>query len=507
MYSSKQIKLVVPILLALISLIFSSCSNNVEEMVTFLDAKEAIYEDISIQMGEAYWNLYSDEAVADLDTPKDRYAELYTNDTLNSIINDWFPKRSKLKDKVLARRLEVWHNILTAAKINYAEENLDIQNELEFWFAEENDAEGRPSDDELREKLLLLMNNRNEQAHAMGYSNYGELILEVTELGADWLENFVQIIEERTREPYKLLIAELKEIDKNMEVDNSVVRSLMMQYYINQATPQLTRDSITIAMKSIVDGIGIDYDNLPFRVVENEMPPGVGGQGIAVQIPNDFRIALMPGLDLGTWTHELGHGLHGMHIYIESPILKGYEWSFGSGNGGYSEGMAETAAQFSRNISFIEQYSDMTLEQITESFEQVNKHRAAYLRYWLPILMFEVEFYKDLDQDPDELKRELIKKYRLLDNLPERVGPFLNIIYVSYPLYTQNYVIAEVLSWQIHQTLADKFGEDYALNPEIGQFLIDNFYKNGELLHWQERIKNATGKDFDLDGYLSHFGM
>jgi len=488
-------------------LILSSCGKNVKEMVAFLDEKEAIYEEISIQMGEAYWNLYSDEAVANLDTPKDRYVELYTNDTLNNIVDEWYPKRSKLKDKILARRIEVWHNILTAAKINYSEVNLDIQNELEFWFTEEEDVEDRPSEEELREMILQLMKNRNDQAQAMGYSNYGELILEVTGSGAGWLEKFAQIIEERTREPYKLLIDELKEIDESLEVDNSVARSLMMQYYINQAAPQLSRDSISIAMKSIVDGIGIEYDKLPFRVVENEMPPGVGGQGIAVQIPNDFRIALMPDLDIGTWTHELGHGLHAMHTNIKSPILKGYEWSFGSINGGYAEGMAETAAQFSRNIDFIEYFSDLSKEEISESFEQVNKFRAAYLRYWLPIFIFEVEFYKNLNQDPDDLKRELMQKYRMLDNLPEQVGSLLNIIYVSYPLYTQNYVIAEVLSWQIHQTVAEKFGDDYASNPEVGKFLIDNFYKNGELLHWQERIKNATGKELDLDGYLSYYGM
>jgi peptidyl-dipeptidase A len=196
-----------------------------------------------------------------------------------------------------------------------------------------------------------------------------------------------------------------------------------------------------------------------------------------------------------------------MHTTIESPILKGYEWSFGSGNGGYAEGMAETIAEFSRNVGFIEDFSNLSIDEINESLEQVDKYRAAYLRYWLPIFMFEVEFYKNLDQDPDDLKRELIQKYRLLDNPPEQVGSMLSIVYASYPLYTQNYVIAEVLSWQVHQALADKFGVDYPSNPKVGQYLIDKLYKDGELLHWQDRLKNATGKELDLDGYLTFYGI
>lgn len=507
MKSFKHTKLFIIILVLLPLLLLTSCSNNVKEMVTFLDAKEAIYEDISIQMGEAYWNLYSDEAVAELDIPKDRYTELYTNDTLISVIDEWYPIRSKLKDKVLARRLEVWHNILTAAKINYAEKNLDIQNKLEFWLGEDDSVEGKPSKEELESMTIQLMIQRNEQAKSMGYANYAELMLNIKETNANWLEEFARVLEERTREPFLELKDEYLESTGKDEFTNDDARALAMQYYINQITPDLSGDSMRAAMKQIVDGIGIDYDNLPFRIVENQMPPGIGGQGIAVQVPNDFRIALQPGLGLSTWMHELGHGLHAMHTTISSPILKGYEWSFGSGNGGFSEGMAEIAARFTRIPTIAKQFSDQTDEEIAEKIDNINKYRPAYFRYWLMILMYEVEFYKDLDQDPTDLKRELMQKYRLLDITPEETGPVADMVYVSYPLYLQNYVIGELVSWQVHNTLQEKFGESYVHNPEVGQYLIDNLYISGALINWQERLKIVTGKKLDLDGYLTHFGM
>ena len=502
---NKNMNIMVIVVILLMTL--TACSSGKNEMIAFLDEKEAIYEDISIQMGEAYWNLYSDEAPAKLETPKLRYVDLFSNDTLKNYIEEWYIQRNTIKDPIVKRRIEVWHNILTAAKVNYSKDNLKLQNELEFWLAENDSVVGKPSEEEMKSLINQLMKLRNKKAQELGYNNYGDLILEVTEIGSDWLENFAETINKRTLEPYKKLIENLMVEEEKTEFNNSEARSLMMQYYTNQITPDITGDSVKIAMKMIMDGIGIDYDNLPFRFIENEMPPGVGGQGIAVQIPKDFRIALLPNMGLSTWLHELGHGLQAMHTTIESPILKGYEWSLGSDCGGYAEGMAETSASFARNIDVVTQITGAKDIEFDKKIEKMNLYRSAYLRYWLAILMFEVEFYKDLDQNPDELKRQLIQKYLLLDNPPERVRSIVDIIYVSYPLYTQNYIIAEVLSWQVHETLKEKFGESYISNPAVGDFLKENFYKDGGFNHWQQRLKNVTGKELDLDGYLTHFGL
>ncbi|MFC1549714.1 hypothetical protein ACFL46_00290 [Candidatus Neomarinimicrobiota bacterium] len=485
----------------------AACSTGVNELVEFLDRKEIIYEDISIQMGTAYWNLYSDEASAELDAPKQRYVDLFTNDTLNDLVDEWYKKRYTIKDPVTKRRVELWHNILTAAKVNYAEENLKLQSELEFWLAEDDSVEGMPSPDEMKAMVIKLMRLRNEKARTLGYDNYGELILAVSEIGSDWLEDFTETMAKRTLEPYKKLINEIKTTENKTEVNYTDVRSLLIKYYTNQITPDATGDSLITVMKMITGNIGINYDDLPVRFVENEMPPGVGGQGIAVQIPNDFRIALLPNLGLDTWMHELGHGLQAMHTTIESPILKEYEWSLGSGCGGYAEGMAEVSARFARNPEWVKRLTTMSEVEIQEKIDNANLYLTAYFRILLPTIIFEVEFYKNLDQDPDDLRRQLTQQYLLLDSPPERVRSIVDMIYVSYPLYIQNYMIAEIVSWQVHTVLEEKFGKEYVFNPEVGDFLKEYFYKDGELYPWQTRLKKATGKELDLDSYLTNLGI
>ena len=485
----------------------TSCNNGADDLTIFLDSKEVLYEEISIQMGTEYWNLYSGKAIPDLNTPKQRYADLFTNDTLNNLVEEWYNKRSEINNTVLKRRIEVWHNILTAAKINYSDENLELQNELENWLSEDDKTEGKPTQNEMNTMAIKLMQLRNSKAKNLGYENYGELILDVTEIKMDWLLNFADVINKRTLGPYQKLVDEYKLDENKTEFNFSDAMILIRKYYANQLVPEVKGDSIRIGMKMIMDKIGFDYDNLPVQFVENEMPPGIGGQGIAVQIPNDFRVALLPGMDFQTWMHELGHGLQAMHTTIQSPILKEYEWSLGSGCGGFSEGMAEVSAKMSLNTEWMNQLSPISEDEITAKRNNANLYRPAYLRFWLNLFMFEVEFYKNLDQDPDELKRLLTQKYLLLDNPPERVRPIADMAIVSYPLYIQNYTIAEVISWQVHKTLNEKFGKEYATNAKVAQFLSKNFYNDGGLNLWQERLQKVTGKELDLDGYLIDIGL
>jgi hypothetical protein len=71
---------------------------------------------------------------------------------------------------------------------------------------------------------------RNRKAIELGYKNYAEMILEITELGADWFHSFVKTIDEATLIPYQDLLANIKteESEKHNGIADS--RKLMLQY-------------------------------------------------------------------------------------------------------------------------------------------------------------------------------------------------------------------------------------------------------------------------------------
>jgi len=142
-------------------------------------------------------------------------------------------------------------------------------------------------------------------------------------------------------------------------------------------------------------------------------------------------------------------------------------------------------------------------EDLATQEDIVTAYLPVYLRFLLARSMIEIELYKDPEQNYLELWERVHKKYLFLDKPIGRSEPFTNIIYVSYPIYVQNYLIAEIMSWQIHRVLQDRYGANYVFDKKVGEYLKDGFCAEGEFYPWKTRLKRATGKELDVDGYLS----
>ena len=168
------------------------------ELKEYLDERGVVFEDISVQMGNAVWNLYTDEGEADQVTPKKRFAELFSSDSLNTIVDTWYKQRDTIEDPGVARRVEIWHNIITGARVNLAEDISRLQTELETWLTEEDTTVARPSDEELESAMLKLMRLRDVKAREIGFDGYPDMMFEITELGTEWFYKFVETIDSVT---------------------------------------------------------------------------------------------------------------------------------------------------------------------------------------------------------------------------------------------------------------------------------------------------------------------
>ncbi len=473
----------------------------------YLDEKENIYEDICVQMGSAYWNYYAQEAEADLATPRERFRELLTSDTLNRVVESWYSNRMAIKDQVLRSRVIVWHNVLTAAKVEMDPEIFDLRNRLEMWLAETDDVTSIPSREEMDSAMLRLMELRNEKARSLGFENFAELVLEVNGIGAEWFYELVEKIDAATAEPYAELLEELKQELGKSEIDANDIGKLFGLYYVaNQGAP-IPAEKMDSLMMETIEGIGIEFEDLNVDIVEQDLPGGVGGQSLAIRIPEDFKVVVMDGLSFYDRVHEIGHGAQYTFTVIGYPILEGYEWCLGSDCGAYSEGIAETLAKFVRSDEWQRRNGEMGDEDIMAQKELLRKYMPLYLRTLLVNSMYETALYDDLARDHLEIWQMLHKKYLSLEKSTFRPIPFANIIHVSYPIYVQNYLISDVIAWQIHETLEERFGPGYVFDTRVGAFLKEYFYNDGGLIPWQMRLKNATGRALDIDGYLSAGGL
>ncbi len=482
-------------------------ASNEQYLRRYLDAKEYVYEDICVQMGSAYWNYYSQEGEADLATPRERFKELLTNDTLNAIIESWYSRTSAITDSVLRSRVLVWHRILTAAKVEMDPEIFALRNKLELWLAETEDQGSLPSREEMDSVMMELMVLRNERSRELGFENFADLVLEIAGIGADWFYAFVETIDSATAEPYDRLLEDIKQEQGKAEIEFKDIRDLFGLYYATKLSAEIPEEKMNSVMKETIESIGIDYNRLNVQIVEQDLPGGVGGQSLALRIPDDFKVVVTDGLSFYDRVHEIGHGAQYTFTAIKYPVLKGYEWCLGSDCGAYSEGIAETLAKFVRNDRWQTRHVDVDEEALIAQETMLRKYLPLYLRCMLVTVVYEIELYRDLNRDPEQVWQMLHEKYLSLEGSTFKIAPFANIIHVSYPIYVQNYLLADLISWQIHQSLEQKFGPDYVFDPRVGAFLKENFYTNGGLLPWQMRLKRATGRELDVHGYLNAAGL
>lgn len=497
------------VLLACISTLTISCrqeSLTEAELKAYLDRQEAVYEQISVQMGYATWCLYSGEAPADLDTPRRDYQALFGDDSLFTIVDRAHDDRKNIEEDTLRRRVEIWRNMLVGAQVNLSEDAISLQTELETWLATDDTVRAKPSFEELEEMMLDLILLRNEKARKLGYDHYAQMALDIAGIGYDWFHRFARKIDAATREPYREILTRSKTED-DQKIDFSDINRLLGDYRISGEVPGIEPDRMKDLLKESAEQIGFPFDWLPLIVVVRELPPSVGGQGIAVHIPHDFRMVVVPVLSFGGWMHELGHGLQWIYTRADSPVLKGYEWIPGNICGAWVEGMGETMNRFTRDADWLKRHTDLTDEEIAARIETRNRLAPVWLRYQLSSIMLEIEVYKDPSRHRQEILEELEKKYLFLDGEIDEPLPIAIMLFVSYPVYSQNYLLADVISWQIHDVLEEKFGGGYASDPAIAGYLQTNLYEDGELQPWRERLVRATGRDFDVEGYLRSFGL
>ncbi|MCK7537556.1 MAG: hypothetical protein MZV63_44680 [Marinilabiliales bacterium] len=165
-----------------------------------------------------------------------------------------------------------------------------------------------PNPVNVSEKMITLIKLRNKKAQELGFKNYVHLSFENNGLGYDWFNQFVEDIDKATLQPYKALVEKTKQEKNITQFDQRSAYQFIGLFYGN-STPQVAVDLSNIDLvKESLANIGIDYNAYPSKLVEKQLPAGIGGQGIMLNIPNDFRAVMTLGMDIhsldarnGTW--------------------------------------------------------------------------------------------------------------------------------------------------------------------------------------------------------------
>jgi len=533
----------VPVVL-LILFAYLSCANipqTESDLNVYLDDLGEKYEAVCVEMGTQNWNLYSKEAEADQDGPKLKYAELLLDPKHMKVVDNGLARIDREENPRLYRRLFVWKNVLTAARVDMDENVFRMENQLEQEVNEyTHDVDGKPVlHNELRQvlsnkikdalelearyeaysdemqkafepRVLELMKLRNEKARGSGFKDYGEMCLFMTELLADeskWFYDVIDFIEEKTLEPFKELV-EKGSMKTGKEVSLENIREIV--YSMTEDLPAHvgypTEKALDLAKKTAAN-IGFDIDALPIRLVEKALP--YGGLNLAIHIPSDIRILVRPNSGrVGLFLHEFGHGLEAVFNQTPEPIFKNYEWCLGASTPSYEEGMANVMERFADHDKWQVMFNKKSKARAEKEKDNQNLLSPYTIRSTIVEFLFEFELYRNLDRDPEDVAKDLYKKWLFIDgeSHPQKYWA-TSIFPVAYPCYRQSYFIADILAWQVHEFLKDKFGDDYLFNSQVGEWLIEHLFKKGHDLPWMDRIEGSIGQKLDIAGYLASFGI
>ncbi len=507
------------------------------ELLPYLDSLEHQYEAACIAMGIANWNSYSKEAAADLDGAKKGFAAIFTDSTARAIIEEWLRKSPSLADKLLARRLELWHRCFIGGSIYADSEIAARENTLQnlitnFPFTYKETPTTRAAiSNRLRDErsprvrhalwsvpsqlsaaaidsLRALVKMRNKRARTFGFPNYYSLSLHLHAIDEEWLVKTLAYLEEHTRDAYQDFLTASKKKFRLKTIEPWDF-DFILKESASLPDKYFPSDSVFSAIHQLEDSIGFRVDSLPIKEVVKDIP--YGGLSLAINIPTDSRFLVNPTKGKGFYGvafHEYGHSLKAVHTNVSYPILKGYEWIPGAQCAAYEEGVADMHGEFTDDSLWLLKFQNVPAKLVDHYLKTRSLPALYRLRRLLKDFFVEYEMYKNPDQDLPALERALYKKYLLVELDEDEPHQFASSIwYTSYPCYYQNYILSAMIATQLQEALTNKFGEGKCTDSRLADFMIKNLYESGETLEWTERIRNATGKSLEPGAYIRKLGI
>lgn len=497
-----------------------------------LASLDADYEALARRVGAATWYSY---AGSPADAPAEDPAEVRAE--FGALFDRAAPVLAACAagttPPAAARRLELWNRCAVAWRLDADPAAVRLRVELERRVNEHAFERGgtrysradlsrlaRADDENLRRLALALRGDlhravvddtlrlvevRRRAAAQVGGGTYAELLLAAQGVPANLLDPLLDDLERRTRDAWEAVLQRGRSA-AGLAPD-APLRSHDLQWLLEKLggipDDRWPKERAWPAVVDTLAGLGIDVESLPLERVEGDF--GYGGQTIAVAIPGDVRMMInpLPGSRIwGTLLHETGHALQGVYTEVPDGMLKGYEWLAGASAPAYSEGMAELLGLLIGRPEFLARRTDLSADE-RERFLAVWRARSLLgIRAHLIDVAVERALYVE-GADVEAVEREATRRYLGVERPADAPATWAaNAFLAAYPCYMQNYVLADVVAAQVHRTLAERFGSDWLENAEVGAFLRDALWRDGETREWTDRVRDATGAPLSVDALL-----
>ncbi len=375
--------------------------------------------------------------------------------------------------------------------------------------------------------LRELVDYRNRAARQLGFADFHAMKLELNEQNqADVLQLFDEL-DELTREPFARVKQEIDEVlakRYGIAVDelqpwhyhDPFFQDAPAVYEADLNAPFAEADILGIC-REFYAGIGLPIEDVLERSDLYEKPKK-SPHAFCIDIDREGDVRVLANITpteywMSTMLHELGHAVYSSkNIPAELPYVLRSDAHILA-----TEGVAMMFERFAANADWLGEFG-VEVENPdtwTEVGRKTRRNKLLIFSRWCQVMLrFEVEMYRNPDQDLSQLWWNLVEKYQLVKKPEGRNAPDYasKIHVVTAPAYYHNYMMGELFACQVHAAIvrdldlsSDPTTAIYTRNPKVGEFMQEKIFSQGLMLPWNELTRYATGEDLNAKAFAAEF--
>lgn len=377
------------------------------------------------------------------------------------------------------------------------------------------------------ERMIRLVKLRNEAARKLGYANFYEMQMRLSEQDPAAVEALFARLDDLTREPFRALKADLDaSLARRYGIAPADLRPWHYEDPFFQEAPAVTRldlDSlyrgkdVAAVARTFFEGIGLPAGDVLDRSDLFEKP-GKDQSAYCIDIDRSGDVRVLANLKddlywMDTILHELGHAVYQKGFDPALPFeLRDAAHSF------TTEAVALWFGRLSRNASWVERTVGLPPEgrDVLSQDTRANARlmQLVFARWSLVMVNFERALYADPDADLNRTWWDMVERYQMVHRPDARNAPdwATKSHLISTPVYYHNYLMGEMLASQFSATLArDVLGGvpvremDLVGRSEVGRYFVDRVFKPGRSLPWADLVVRATGQPLGPEAYVEEF--
>ncbi|MBL7971119.1 MAG: hypothetical protein JNL03_06340 [Prolixibacteraceae bacterium] len=370
--------------------------------------------------------------------------------------------------------------------------------------------------------IIRMVKDRNEFARNFGYPDYYHMALEAKDQTPEQVRTLLDDIEQKTREPF---LAMKQTMDQQLANRFRIPAGDLKFWHCNDERSSYLPEKLTLKMDSLFaqadpvhkaalffEEIGLPIQDVIDRSDLKDSPGKSDITGMVnIDFKNDIRLiaSVKKSLDgMRKMLHLGGHASNYKLISDDVPyLLRTPNSVIAEGTAMYFENLVYDYEWFKNEISD-DRGEHRQFFQIYRHLHQID--RLVKCRRFMVMSAFEQEIYRDPDQDLDVLWRDLNLKYLGVDIPGEKNACFwaASKFATSLSCTIHNMVLADIFAAQLQHSVEirvlDRTSGSFRISQEVGNYMVSNIFRYGNLLPWEQIIVKATGEPLNPSYFMAN---